>query len=142
MMSNIQLDMYRDLLLSIQRGTYQGQPINAKPILLLAIFNSIEKGEIVNNKIYFDQIEPSYSVFFHENKIKKTPLFKPFYYLQFDSILHLKWKSRAYEEKHPSSRFIRNNIEYAYFDNALWDILQDKGTRDYFRKSIEDFYLK
>ena len=37
---------------------------------------------------------------------------------------------------------LRQNIEYAYLDNALWDMLQDLVICDNFRNSIEDHYLK
>lgn len=50
---------------------------------------------------------------------------------------HIKWKKQQDRLPHDSSsKFIRENVEYAYFDNALWDLLQDKETRDYFRESI------
>jgi len=142
MINSIQIEMYRDILLSINRGTYQGRPINAKPLLLLAIFDAIECKKIANNKIFFDPMESVYSEVSKEQGAKKTPLFKPYYYLQFDQVLHLHWKTKPYDEKHPSTKFIRDNIDYAYLDNALWDLLQDKETRDYFRKTIEDYYLK
>ena len=42
----------------------------------------------------------------------------------------------------PSAKLIRENVKYAYLDNALWDLLQEQEMRDYFRKIIIEHYLK
>ena len=46
------------------------------------------------------------------------------------------------KKKAPSAKFIRDNIEYAYLDNALWDILQNPDTRDYLKEKIINAYLQ
>ena len=141
-MLSLQAQTYRDILLTITRGSYRGIFINAKPILVLTIIDAIEKDTVKNNKIYFSkELLEAYKQLTKEHGLQITPLFKPFYYLSYESFWHLKWKTVAYNEQHPSPKFLRENIDYAYLDNALWDILQDQETRDLFRKSIEDYYL-
>lgn len=140
---SIQVQIYHDILLSVKRGSYKGKPINAKPLLLLAALEAIEKQVVLENQFYFSaELEDIYKEISSLNNLPITPFFKPFYYLSYDEFWHLKWKSVAYNERHPSPNFLRSNIEYAYLDGALWDLLQDKETRDYFRKAIEDYYLK
>ena len=39
------------------------------------------------------------------------------------------------------AKLIRENVEYAYFDNALWDLVQDQEMRNHFRTIIENCYL-
>ena len=46
------------------------------------------------------------------------------------------------KKKAPSAKFIRDNIEYAYLDNTLWDLLQDVETREYFKERIINAYLQ
>lgn len=143
MTNSIQVMTYHDILLSVRRGTYKGTVVNAKPLLLITIIHAIELLQLNDNKIYFvKSLEDIYKETCIRYNFPITPFFKPFYYLSYENFWHLKWKTEAYNEQHPSSRFIRENIEYAYLDNTLWDILQDKTMRDYFRKSIEDYYLK
>lgn len=140
---SIQTQTYHDILLSIKRGTYQGKLINAKPLLLLTVFESIDKGLVCDNKVFFSkELEDIYKEISCSYGCKVTPLFKPFYYLSYEEFWHLKWKTASYNEQHPSSKFIRDNIDYAYLDYALWDLIQDKDTRNYLRTSIEDYYLK
>lgn len=39
-----------------------------------------------------------------------------------------------------SNKFIRDNVEYAYLDNALWDLLQDKDIRELMKSEIVRFF--
>jgi putative restriction endonuclease len=71
-----------------------------------------------------------------------TPFFKPFYYLQFDGFWHLKGKTDNVKTDRPSPKFLRENIDYAYLDNALWDLLQEASIREHFKLIIESHHLK
>lgn len=143
MINSIQVLTYHDILRSIKRGSYKGIFINAKPLLIMAVIDAIDRSLLSDNKILFDKsLEDIYKETCLRYDFPVTPFFKPFYYLSYDEFWHLKWKTVAYNEQHPSPKFLRENIEYASLDNILWDLLQDQETRDYFRKSIEDYYLK
>lgn len=55
----------------------------------------------------------------------------PFYYLENDGFWHLKWKNdKEANIKTPTSKFINNNIDYAYFDENLWILLQENDARE------------
>ena len=133
------LSYYTTLVFQIKRGNYRGRVYNAKPIFLLFILNQIEKKVIKNNRIYFFRLvsDDSYKIFSKQYTDKPTAIQYPFYHLKNEPFWHLYWK----EEKEitvdtPSVKFIYDNIDYAYLDNALWDLLQDAENRERLRKAI------
>lgn len=143
MTNSVQKDLYSDIIRKIRCGSYQGKMIKAKPILMYSVINMIENGIVLNNKIPFDvNSEKVYQDTFTYFGINATPYFKPFYYLQYDGLWHLEWKAKVKASERPSAKLIRENVKYAYLDNALWDLLQEKEMRDYFRRIIENHYLK
>jgi putative restriction endonuclease len=103
----------------------------------------VDNGLLKDNRVFFNKsTEEYYKNVFILHEFRITPFFKPFYYLQFDGFWHLKAKNDNLETKRISSKFIRDNIEYAYLDNALWDLLQDASIRAYFKSIIESHHLK
>ena len=131
------------MLIQTKRGNSRGITINAKPILLVALFDQIEKGLVSNNKILFDSklkrcYEDYYSLFEPERQI--TPFNKPFFYIQSDGYWHLSW-NRKEEQKLPSAKFLRENVKYASLDNALWDLLQDAEARSVLRETVINYFL-
>ena len=145
MNNSFSVDMYRDALLSITRGSHAGKYINAKPIFILAVMSLIEKKEIVDNHIlYSDSLKEEYRQLYEQYEtIGVTPMFKPYVFLSADSFYHFRWKGEPQPLPHDArTKYIHDHISYAYFDNALWDLLQDKETRDYLRDSIINYYLK
>lgn len=145
MLDSLIVEYYRNAFLQIKRGVIKGgKLINAKPIMLITIIDSIEGGLIKDNKIYMDKIKDVF-----DNTYKKyvqemlpTPIHKPFYHLYKDGFWNLKWNSAPSQIKTISAKFIRDNIEYAYLDNALWDLLQDEKIRQDYKTTIENFFLK
>jgi putative restriction endonuclease len=131
------------MLIQTKRGNGNGKIINAKPILLIALFDHIEKGAVNNNKILFDNelkkcYENYYSVYEPEKQI--TPFYKPFFYLQSDGYWHLSWNNNT-EKKLPSVKYLRENVKYASFDNALWDLLQEAEARNVLRETVINYFL-
>lgn len=144
-MKSFVVDMYYDQFLAITRGSYRGHIINAKPILLLSIVSLAEQNVIVENRIlYNDSLLEEYSFLFAKySSDKKTPMYKPFVFMAAEPFYHLKWKSTQNRLPNDASkRFVRENIEYAYLDNALWDLLQDEETRNFLKDSIINHYMK
>lgn len=76
---------------------------------------------------------------------KVTPFNMPFFHLNAEEYYHIKWKTKnekPCQAQSPSSKYLRENIDYAYLDPELWDLLQDPLVRDEFRKAIINHYLK
>lgn len=138
-MSAIHKEIYSDMILKVKCGSYQGRVIKAKPVFILTIINMIENCSVKDNMFLFDKAtDNEYKKAFLIIGEKITPLFKPFYYLQNDGFWHFKWLPKKKTTDKPSAKYIKESIEYAYLDNALWDLLQDQEMRNHFRTIIEN----
>ena len=128
----------------MKRGNYRGRVYNAKPIFILFILDQIDRRIIKDNRIYFSSLtcDNSYALFSHQYTDKPTPIQYPFYHLQNDAFWCLVWKENEMKINTPSAKFIRDNIEYAYLDNALWDLLQDAENRRYLRDAIVNHFFR
>jgi putative restriction endonuclease len=142
---NILLNYYRDLILQINRGVSAGGiKINAKPIMLISIFDMIADGLLTANKLYLTKIEPLYSNTYKQLQPEKTktPIHKPYFHLSSEPFYHLNWTNKtSYNISRISAKFVRDNIEYAYFDNALWDLLQEPEVRQKLREALVSHFL-
>ena len=141
---DLKLRYYRSVVIQTRRGKGRDGVSNAKPIFLLSLFELIEQKMILDNKVLFeDSFKSKYEQLFAENEPQSviTPFFKPFYYLQTDGYWHIQWKDAAIQ-KCPSAKYLRENIEYASLDNALWDLLQDSKSREILRKTIVNHFFK
>ena len=134
------LSYYITLVFQIKRGNYRGRVYNAKPIFLLFILDQIEKKVIKNNRIYFLRLvsDNSYKIFSRQYTGNvPTAIQYPFYHLKNEPFWHLDWKEgKEITIDTPSAKFIRDNINYAHLDNALWDLLQDAENRERLREAI------
>lgn len=143
-MNELKLQYYRTAFLQTQRGNYRGTVINAKPIFLITTFDLIETEKVFDNKFFYNKslmIQYRKNFEYYEPNNTATPLYKPFYHLSSDSYWNLKYKEIDTTGS-ITAKFIRNNIEYGSFDNALWDLLQDAETRNCFRKLIIEKFIK
>jgi len=123
----LKLKYYSFVLRQTKRGNSYGRVINAKPILLISIIEKIREGEVSDNKIYFDDIlKENYKKIhlIYESNKEITPIYKPFFHLTSDGYWHIEWKNKM-NCTISSEKKLRENIKYACFDNALWDLLKD-----------------
>lgn len=140
-MANFNLELYSNMLCSLHCQTSGGIVNAAKPIMVLAILETISKGKAMNNRLLLEDLEQEYCGI--SESFQKTPPFQyPFYFLEREDFYHLKWKNGRMKTNAPSARMLRENIEYSYLDNALWDLVQDKEARDYLKETVINFYLK
>lgn len=145
---DLKTSYYKNCLISIHRGLAFGVPSNAKPLFLLTIINGIEEGIIIGNKFkYEDILESLYNDLckLYEPNRKAAPFYKPFYHSIREKYYGIKWKGGhmpTHKWHTPSAKFLKENIEYAYFDDGLWDLLQDEAIRNEFRELIVNYYLK
>lgn len=141
-MNNLKLQYYCYVLMQMKRGNSRGRIINAKPIFLLSLFDLIEKKEIIDNKVFYtEQVEGCYKHCYntYEPAMEVTPLYKPFYHLISDGFWHIEWKVQS--EIKISAKYLKENVKYARFDNALWDLLQDSESRQALREVIIKHFL-
>lgn len=140
---------YKNSILSIHRGVAWGTPSNAKPLFLMAIIRAIGEGLIIGNMFKYEEyLENIYKELCntYEPNRKMAPFFKPFFHSSRENYYEIKWKDNVLldcKKVHtPSAKFIKENIDYAYLDDALWELLQDASIREEFRNAIINHYLK
>lgn len=149
--------LYRDILLKTKRGNSHGVFSNAKPIFVITIIDAIHEGLITGNHIDFKNkdIEDLYADNYRrcicsDNELfransKVTPYNLPFFHLNAESYYHIKWKEGVVPPKQaesPSSRYLKENIDYTYIDNELWELLQFPEIRYDFRNALIEKFIK
>ena len=139
-MNSLLVEYYKNVLLTINQKRTNGKSNIAKPILLLTIIALIDEGYIIGNTIRFDNhLIETYNRLFKQYSDVITPVVYPFYYMRHDAFYAIKGKA---ERKTPSAKYIHDNIEYAYLDDGLWELLQDESIRNEYRQQIINQYLK
>ena len=139
-MASIKLTYYKNMLLSATQKVTNGKANIAKPILLLTFFKVIAEGHIIGNKILLDeQLISTYKKIFKEYAEVITNPEYPFYYLRNDGFYFIKGRT---DKKTPSAKYLRDHCEYAYFDDGLWELLQDPESREELRNTIINHYLR
>ncbi len=128
----------------------RGERAPHKPILLLAVLDSIAAGELVGNRIY---ITPELVVRFKDLWSRyvtgtsfKSDFTKPFYHLTGDRFWHLQSQpnenARLTSSRSPSSfSGLRSWVAYAYLDTALFDLLQTPETRELLHSVLTETYF-
>lgn len=139
------IQLYNTMILQTRRGASRnGGVINAKPIFVLALIEVIRRGVFSNNKVLFnDNLKEVYHGLYskYNPDLAVAPMYLPFYFLVGDGYWHIKWKTEPEHTYHPSAKMLRENAEYGYLDNALWDLLQDEETRHFFETQIINYFL-
>lgn len=134
-------DFYRIEFLSVKQKCTNGIINMAKTALIIAVIESIAAGEIKGNQIRFQDIENRYTRKLEEWQPEKTPLKYPFFHLESDGFWHLKWKDNPPDKRiSPSAKHLRENVDFAFFDNALWDILQEEEARVGYIEAITKYF--
>ncbi|MEO1353606.1 MAG: HNH endonuclease [Cyanobacteria bacterium J06635_15] len=108
-----------------------------KPILLLSIMELIEQGKIQRNQVYLSPeliatFLKYWTHFGSENH--RSDIALPFFHLQGDKFWHLMPNPGFEATVASKSRLkglntLRNVVKYAYFDEALFELLTDRASR-------------
>lgn len=112
--------------------------------MLVSIIDMIAEGLLGKNKLCLTEILPKYSMLYRQFQPEKpeTPIHKPFFHLSSEPFYHLSWINKtSYNISTISAKFVRENIEYAYLDNALWDLLQETPVQQLLRESLVTHFL-
>lgn len=142
------LAIYTDMLLSLQLGNYRGIVSLSKPLYVLAIIDSIKS--IENNRIYIDNLvierlfKKLYQRFQGDFAYTRAAYIAPFFHLASSEFYHLMWNDKVEPpsmSSTPSTKYLREHLQYAKLDDKLWELLQDTDNREYFRRNIINRYL-
>jgi putative restriction endonuclease len=120
-----------------------------KPILLLSIFELVQKGEINSNRIF---ITPELVIAFKDNWKKlvitghKENFSLPFFHLRSEPFWHLKSKTQFQEfitgsKSIKSFKSLTENISYAEIDVSLFNLLQQPNENTFFTNYILEHYF-
>ena len=139
---------YTKRITNIRQAKIHGETIVAKPVLLVALIDGIEENVFTNNQFVLnDWIEEHYNKLMREYTKDSqfdstTEITKPFWHLETDGFWHLNHPGEQISKGHtPSKSWLRENIEFAYFDEPLWILLQNKVWRMKLREYIVEHKL-
>ena len=144
---------YTKRIMNIRQAKIHGETIVAKPVLMVAIIDGIEADIFRNNQFVInDWLEGRYNMlmshYARDSQFDdKTGIEKPFWHLESDGFWHLNYQGERLNKSHtPSRAWLKENVEFAYFEESLWILLQNKvwrmKLRDYIieHKLTDDFW--
>ena len=134
--------IYTRLIDDIRQNKQKGEVIIAKPVLLLAVIDGIDDGEISSNCIKLNNsLEKRYNElmqYYTKNSQFKyfTPINYPFWHLQNDGFWHILLRESPTIKASPTTNWLRNHVLYAFLDGDFWKILQNTDLRQYIKEYI------
>ena len=139
---------YTKRILKIRQAKIQGETIVAKPVLMVAIIDAIDSNVFTNNQFVINEwLEGHYKMLMSQYAKDSqfdgtTEIDKPFWHLESDGFWHLNYQGeRLSKGRTPSKAWLKNNVEFAYFDEPLWILLQNKEWRMMLRDYIIEHKL-
>ena len=139
---------YTKRIETIRQAKIHGETIVAKPVLMVAIIDGIEANVFRNNQFAInDWLEGRYNMLMSQYAKDsqfddKTSIDKPFWHLESDGFWHLNYQGERLSKGHtPSKAWLKENIDFAYFDESLWILLQNREWRLKLRDYIVEHKL-
>ena len=126
---------YTERIMNIRQAKIRGEIILAKPVLMLALIDSIEYNVFTNNCFVLNEwLEERYLSLMlkytrHSQFEKPADISNPFWHLATDGFWHLQLKTKAKQGVSPSKVWLKENVRQACFDDDLWVLLQNKEWR-------------
>ncbi|MBE9079162.1 HNH endonuclease [Romeria aff. gracilis LEGE 07310] len=125
-------------------------PAPHKPILLLSVIELIEQGKIQRNRIYLspELIATFLKYWTHFGSEKhRSNIALPFFHLQGDKFWHLMPNpgfeaTVSSQSKLSGLNSLKDAIKYAYFDDALFHLLEESKTRQELIGILSDAWFK
>jgi putative restriction endonuclease len=139
-------------IMNIRQAKIRGEVIVAKPVLLLSLLDGISENVFVDNEFGLTEwLEERYYTLMQKYTRSSqfsniTGIENPFWHLATDGFWNLQYRIEPSNNSSPSKAWLKNNVEFAYFDESLWILLQNKvwrtKLRDYIieHKLTDDFW--
>lgn len=141
-------ESYKKRIESIRQHRINGETIIAKPVLMVAIIDAIDNNVFTNNQFSInDWLEGHYKMLMSQYAKDSqfdgtTEIDKPFWHLESDGFWHLNYPGeRLSKSRTPSKAWLKEKVEFAYFDEPLWILLQNKVWRMKLRDYIVEYKL-
>jgi putative restriction endonuclease len=145
------LSKYIKKLTKLKRGFVGGKPAPHKPILLLAVLDGFEKHQIKRNQIYITaELVATFKDYWHQlvSESRFTANFSlPFFHLKSDGFWHLQTiigREIVLTSSHSIKSFshLKEVVDYAFFDEELYLLLQNVETRQVVKQALMGTYFK
>jgi len=134
--------------MSIKQAKVRGEVIVAKPVLMLALIDGINEWVFdCNNFILNDWLEERYLSLmaqYTKDLHSDVPagIANPFWHLESDGFWHLQIdEEREGKSRTPSKLWLKEHVDYAWFDDDLWILLQNREWRTRLRDYIVEHKL-
>ena len=138
---------YAKRIKNIRQAKIRGEVIVAKPVLLLSLMDGISDNVFVDNEFGLtDWLEEHYLMLMRKYTNSSqfsnvTGIENPFWHLATDGFWTLQYRIDPPKGTSPSKRWLKDNVEFAYFDDSLWLLLQNKAWRTRLRDYIIEHKL-
>ena len=143
---------YVEIFRNLSTGVQNGKKLPHKAVLLLSILTLIENGTITENKIHLNKtiantFASTWGDYLHNSKIPSVWI--PFWYMKSESFWH--FKALADENilqnllcfaGHPSVGQMRSVIKYAYVDEELFSLIQNREDCSKLKEALIETYLR
>lgn len=149
----IQLSTYIQQFATLHVHVEGGNVAPHKPIMLLAIIRLISSGKILNNKILAnDKLKDEFDALWQrhvlEDSTYKPAVWTPYWHLKNEPFWHFKPLTVGFNVdslvapgQTASIGKIQENIEYAYLDETLYNLLQSENNRYLLSRLLIETYL-
>ena len=143
--------LYVDTFKNLSTGVQNGKKLPHKAVLLLSVLNLVDDGTIAENIIHLNKtiansFASTWGNYLQNNKIPSVWI--PFWYMKSEPFWHFK----ALEDEnilqnllcfagHPSVGQMRSVIKYAYVDEELFSLMQDRDERSKLKEALIETYL-
>lgn len=123
---NVLISIYTDMLLSLSQGNYRGNISLSKPIFILSILESINKGDIKDNEITLNNIDLTNifaGLYNHYNGningLKSSSFLNPFFHLATSDFYHLIWKEGVKQPPMSSTPLVSIFVKTFFMQNLM-----------------------
>lgn len=140
------LEYYAEKFNTLNMNRQRGRVSPHKVCMLLAVMDLIAVKAVHNNRILFDhELKERFSYHFnvYRTETDRDNPHLPFFHLRKEGFWHHYPRPGRAEEYQmlttvSGSKALNDSIAYAYLDLALFQLLQNKGVREYLKASLLD----
>ena len=129
---------------SLRQYVINGETMIAKPAFLVAIIDGVDANVYNNNRFIINEwLEERYkqiaNQYTRDSQFENiTGIEKPFWHLESDGFWNIIYSGERLDKSQtPSKAWLKQNVEYAYFEESLWILLQNS----YWRKKIREYIV-
>lgn len=126
---------YAKRIMNIKKAKIHGEVIVAKPVLLVSLIDGVGENVFIDNEFKLSGwLESHYKVLMSEytrsSRFPKiTGIENPSWHLVTDGFWSLQYYQEPQAGVTPSKKWLKDNVEFAYLDEELWILLQNKKWR-------------